>query len=783
MSIFDEFNEEGIEALRPTNRTFFSLPETSGNALDAIAFSGSESGSTGFQSLFKDSPFGDDSIFAVEKPSDLWKGYVDFYKALERFGIGSLTDISIEEGIVLDEITLEGKVIKSAFDYRNVIDTKKSFQSHWELSDNAYVGYVYVNKKIDYLSDKALFFSYDGVQEYPPYDSAFSIYKPYNTDRNVGSLNYPNVEYLKNNAALQIQGLSFKGMLIILQGLENRTADRKYIESGYQLLARTVEQFTLSFKPPKDYIEILAHLNDQVLQHINIRILEKLWSRFVEADRLTNIYEVILLNVLKGLSNKPDFNTDTFLKRLLSNTIKGKTEFERLYDKMNDWGGSNNFSKLILRLLLIWKDSGFTRFENPAFKNFDRPVNLAYKQKKILGFRVDDYDFEFGKDGAILAEIEPGVSLPNNPIGSIIIDNILQKEERYHPFFPVTLTELDETENEELKLETTIPVPAFYLKAFDDKGAWENFEKGLWLAVDIITTATGVGNLLKLRHVLKLKNAFVYLKLAFGVVEVASGIVGIALNFVDKCEDKTFCNKLRQYLFWFEICTLGADALTTRILSKQAREAKDALVAYRKNVKDSKKQKELDELEEHLGQIFEQGLKNNKGGDINKSFFANIGSSLKQEEALGNVLGQTEEYTCVANTLRMVLDDLGAIRSEKFLENALGTTRDGANILDIPNALKNDRIEGLKFISRGGPKDKNITFNTLLKQFKRIENKKIIVSVRGEDIGAHAVVVDKIEDNRIFLRDPLPLNQGSSYSITIDEFEKVFNKKFLIINP
>ncbi len=71
MSIFDEFNEEGIEALRPTNRTFLNLPETSGNVLDAIAFSGSGGSFPEVQSLFKDSPFGVAWDAAIYKDDEL----------------------------------------------------------------------------------------------------------------------------------------------------------------------------------------------------------------------------------------------------------------------------------------------------------------------------------------------------------------------------------------------------------------------------------------------------------------------------------------------------------------------------------------------------------------------------------------------------------------------------------------------------------------------------------------------------------------------------------------
>lgn len=554
-----------------------------------------------------ETPFGNNSFFAEPPKSELWFGYVDFFKALERFGVSSLKKFDIEEGIKLEEVVVSGRVRKTKFNYNKIIDENKHFQSHWEFNETAYPGRVIVNKKEDYLDNTKVFFSYDGLKGRPVYGASFSIYKPYSNDSNTGSINKPNIRYLKKNAAIQIQDLDFGGFLILLNGMEGRVDDA-YLSKAYKLIAKLVEKFSVSKTYPPDYLPMLASLNEKVLQYISTEILQRLWFQFIRKDSLTNFNETILLNILTGLSNKPNFNADVFLKQSLLLRIKGETLFQRLYKKMNDFGGQNNFSKLIVRLTLIWMDSNFANIKNSVYRKFDKPVNLAYKQTKILGFRFDDYDFNFNKKGHIEVAIKPGINLPNNPIGSVIINKILEKEEVYHPFFPITLTELDETENEDLKLETGIPLPAFYLKAFDDKGAWENFEKATWLTVDIITTATGVGNLLKLRHLLKLKTAYAYLKLAYGVVEVSSGILSIALNFVDKCEDKTFCNKLRQYLFWFEICTLSADTLTTRILRKQAREAKEALKVFKAKVKNTKKQKQLDELEAHLNQVAESDL-------------------------------------------------------------------------------------------------------------------------------------------------------------------------------
>jgi ABC-type bacteriocin/lantibiotic exporter with double-glycine peptidase domain len=168
-------------------------------------------------------------------------------------------------------------------------------------------------------------------------------------------------------------------------------------------------------------------------------------------------------------------------------------------------------------------------------------------------------------------------------------------------------------------------------------------------------------------------------------------------------------------------------------------------------------------------------------GDINKSFFENAKIKFRNEEGLGLISGQTKSNTCAANSLRMVLDDLGITKYEDTLAAALRTDKNGANILDIPTALENAYIDGVQTIARGAKSDKNVTFSTLQKALKT-GNKKAVVSVKTKDFGAHAVVVNKIENGRVFVRDPLPLNVGSSYSVSVNDFISVFNDKFVTLN-
>jgi len=163
-----------------------------------------------------------------------------------------------------------------------------------------------------------------------------------------------------------------------------------------------------------------------------------------------------------------------------------------------------------------------------------------------------------------------------------------------------------------------------------------------------------------------------------------------------------------------------------------------------------------------------------KGGDFTKSFFENAGILIIKVSTKGKVLGQTKDYTCVANSLRMALDDKAIIKSEEYLAGALGTTVEGARILDIPKALHNSYLDNIIVQA-----EKNITLENLLSKLSGGD--KAIVSVFTDDMGHHAVLLDEIKNGRVIIRDPLPKNIGSSYSVSMEEFKKLFKFKAVII--
>jgi hypothetical protein len=298
------------------------------------------------------------------------------------------------------------------------------------------------------------------------------------------------------------------------------------------------------------------------------------------------------------LPEKEEFDATTFLNSLVKPIGKGGSYFDKLYSLMNDWGGENNFSQLIIELTKIWTFSIYADPFHEKYKKYDIPAPIAYNQNYILGFRNDNYDFEIESTTLKMMYNDLSIPIP----GTV-------RYQTHHIFQPIEVVNLNETEAEDLKLSEGVKIPAFYLKAFDDKSAWENFEKSIWLGVDTLSTATGIGNLAKLRHLIKVeKMAYIILKTSFGIIEVASGTISIGLALIENNKNKIWVNEIREYLFWAEICTLGADVLSSKILKIKARNAQITLKDYQKTITRKQELKNIDEFKIHLDNVLGQGL-------------------------------------------------------------------------------------------------------------------------------------------------------------------------------
>lgn len=191
--------------------------------------------------------------------------------------------------------------------------------------------------------------------------------------------------------------------------------------------------------------------------------------------------------------------------------------------------------------------------------------------------------------------------------------------------------------------------------------------------------------------------------------------------------------------------------------------------------KNGAKAEELADEVHDLEEVIIKGRKLQKGGgDATKSFAENAGIKIERWISEVKAFGQSTDYTCASTSLRMILDDRGIIKSEEYLAKALNTDKNGASILDIPDALYSSYLDDVTALA-----ERDIKLTKLLEKLE--DGDKAIVSIGTAEFKGHAVVLEKVENGKVFLRDPLPMNQGSSYSMKIEAFEKIFNKKAVII--
>lgn len=116
----------------------------------------------------------------------------------------------------------------------------------------------------------------------------------------------------------------------------------------------------------------------------------------------------------------------------------------------------------------------------------------------------------------------------------------------------------------------------------------------------------------------------------------------------------------------------------------------------------------------------------------------------------------------------MILSDYGANDlPEAFLRDALETNAEGAYLRQIPLLLSSRNI-GVEFAYK-----KDLTFAKLR---EAVQKGAAAVGVRDiESVGAHAVVIEKIEADFVCIRDPLPLGSGAAYKLSVEIFLKYWH--------
>ncbi len=345
----------------------------------------------------------------------------------------------------------------------------------------------------------------------------------------------------------------------------------------------------------EEVLEILYYLPKAFIKEIDKNLLWDFLDRSLK-DLVTNVgldKEDLVLVLLEALSEVARTPT-IFLSELIQPKSGGESRFLLLYKKMN----GENFKQTIQLLYKFWLKSTFSDSDNPVFKNSDGPLFLPYKSDKFLGFYSSNKNFTFKKDNTILVTpddhyIDEIIAIANPAVRNIIDKAIEDKiEYQYHPFQPVYLTETEQ----EAEIDLPKIVPAFFIKANEDKTFWANIITGIEYSLDILTILSGIGNITKFRYLYRLEQAagaMATFRLATGAIEISSGAVSAMVKLSGTKNE--FALALQKHLVYLELIALSGE-LSIAIRNRLKSSAKEVLHYEKEILEELNKIDGIDEL-------------------------------------------------------------------------------------------------------------------------------------------------------------------------------------------
>ena len=312
-----------------------------------------------------------------------------------------------------------------------------------------------------------------------------------------------------------------------------------------------------------------------------------------------------------------------FIKNLLNRKVENEILLYKLIKGLN----GEQFKTYINFIWKIWKSSAFAIIdpaENKEVTITDKsPVLIDYRSDSTLGFLKDNATIKWdGKQ----TQLDISVTLKTGEYEEKTIERedgeqkiLVEKQEKHqyqhHPFSPIVLVNshnpkffVKEDDEKENLLFTKIP--SFMLFANQEVAYWQNIIKGSEYAVDIVTTVSGVGNILKVGRLYKVlkggKTIFFKtkqatkviagVKAAVGVIEVSSGTVNTLLKLTE-LDDTELGKTTSKYLFYLEMLSLAGEA-TVFLKNKLSATAKELVEnpKFTKSLDDLVKKGEIDEI-------------------------------------------------------------------------------------------------------------------------------------------------------------------------------------------
>jgi hypothetical protein len=343
----------------------------------------------------------------------------------------------------------------------------------------------------------------------------------------------------------------------------------------------------------------------------------------VTGDVLLKLLEI--LKIIQKDDKAHDIERNNYiLKELTTRKISDEMSY---LQAMYEFFGNESLIEFSIFLYKVWHKSSYIDPTNPVYKDTSPFITknkesklarkypqlmLPYRTNKLLGFYSSNLNLDFNEKGNIV--VTPDESALGNavksirPITGFLVDIFSEPDwtNEYHPLQPVYLMNPDQDKAFTLQKIS----PMLFLKANEDQSFWSNIGTATEYAFDIITTASGIGNLTKFRHLARTVNilrasgqgrkvilAYEFSKLATGtaaVVEITAGTVNALLK-ITGINDTEFGATLSEFLFWIELFTLSGELLSSAAKSRLKVSA-DILVGTK-----------LDVLNKHLDDLIKKG--------------------------------------------------------------------------------------------------------------------------------------------------------------------------------
>ncbi|WP_299105558.1 hypothetical protein [uncultured Tenacibaculum sp.] len=329
-----------------------------------------------------------------------------------------------------------------------------------------------------------------------------------------------------------------------------------------------------------------------------------------------------------------DINNN-FITNLITRKVDGKLLLYKLVKGLD----GKEFQTYVYFIWNIWKNSSYANINPKTNKLIDitekSPVLLDYRSDTALGFHYDNAEIHWEGEQAEI-DVKVRVKVGTKEVQELInigdaskpryidtgntevVDDYQAQQYNYHPFAPIVLVNSKNPKFILKEKDTSntlyIKLPAFVLFANNKSTFWKNVLKGSEYLVDVLTTVSGVGNIIKagrIYNLLKKGKTLVYktaqvtkaigaVKAAAGVIEVSSGTVNTLLKLTE-LDDTELGRTISKYLFYLEMVALAGE-VSSFVYDKLYKTAREL-------VENPKFEKSLDNLVKE-GRLDEVGKQN-----------------------------------------------------------------------------------------------------------------------------------------------------------------------------